>query len=281
VPAIRLGLIGDNIAASRAPALHRAAGRLTGLDVTYDLLVLKALGLGFDAVFDRARDEGYRGLNITYPYKERVVRRLTIDDASVRAIAACNTVIFEETGPMGANTDHTGFIGAWCAAFGHATPGAVAMAGAGGVGRAIAFGLAKLGARALALFDTERARAEALSHALAAYCPALDVRVTPSIEASCEAADGLVNATPAGMAGMAGTGGSAFPASLVRGRRWAFDAVYTPVQTPFVQAARSAGLAVITGYELFFWQGLDAFRIFAKRDVDPEALRGAIERQPA
>jgi shikimate dehydrogenase len=278
LPAIRLGLIGENIAASRAPALHRAAGRLTGLDVNYDLLVPNALGLGFEAVFDRAREQGYRGLNITYPYKERVMARLAAADDSVRAVGACNTVVFEDAGPRGANTDHTGFMGAWCAAFGNAAPGAVAMAGAGGVGRAIAFALAKLGARTLALFDTDRARAEVLVRALAAHYPAVGVRVAPTIEVACEAADGLINATPAGMAGI---GGSAFPASLVRGRRWAFDAVYTPVETAFLQDARAAGLEVISGYELFFWQGLDAFRIFAERDVDPEALRSALERQPA
>jgi shikimate dehydrogenase len=273
VDAIRLGLIGDNIAASRAPHLHRAAGALCGLDVTYDLLVPKSLGLGFDAVFDGAREDGYRGLNITYPYKERVVPRLAVDDASVRAIGACNTVVFGGAQPRGANTDHTGFISAYRNTFGDTPPGVVAMAGSGGVGRAIAFALAKLGATAIVLFDVERAKAESLAAALAENCPALDVRIAPSIEAACEGADGLVNATPAGMAGY---GGSAFPAHVCRGRRWAFDAVYTPVETPFLQDARAAGLNVMSGYELYFWQGVDAFRIFTGREVDARELRRAL-----
>lgn len=100
---IRLGLIGDNIATSRAPELHRVCGKLSGLAVTYDLLVPRDLNLDFDGVFDRAQKEGYRGLNITYPYKETVVGRLAVDDASIKAISACNTV--ERPRPRGGNAD--------------------------------------------------------------------------------------------------------------------------------------------------------------------------------
>jgi len=64
-----LGLIGDNIAASRAPQLHRLAGAQNGLDVRYDLLVPRERGIDFDALFDWASTNGYRGLTLTYPYK--------------------------------------------------------------------------------------------------------------------------------------------------------------------------------------------------------------------
>src|SRR5687768_13883209 len=98
---IRLGLIGDNIAESKSPRLHELAGRLLGRSVTYNRLVPPALGLDFDAVFDRAAAEGYRGLNITYPYKERVVARVGIDEPQVARLGAVNTVIFEPEGPRG------------------------------------------------------------------------------------------------------------------------------------------------------------------------------------
>jgi quinate/shikimate dehydrogenase (NAD+) len=275
VPAIRLGLIGDNIAASKAPELHRAAGRMCGLDVTYDLLVPRDLRVDFNAVFERARDQGYRGLNITYPYKERVVPRLLIDDASVRAIAACNTVVFESPQPTGANTDFTGFIAAFQNAFGSVSPGIVAMAGCGGVGKAIGFALVRLDAKALRLFDTDWRKAENLARSIANYFPGLNVRVAASIEQASDGADGLVNGTPLGMIGH---DGSAFPADVFAGRRWAFDAVYTPVDTPFLLGARKAGLSIMSGYELYLYQGIDAFRIFTGCEIDPIALRHAIEK---
>ncbi len=274
MPAIRLGLIGDNIAESKAPDLHRAAGRLCGLDLTYELLVPRDLSLEFDAVFDRARDQGFRGLNITYPYKEKVVRRLRIDDPAVRSIAACNTVLFGSPQPAGANTDYTGFIAAFRNYYGTLPPGVIAMAGSGGVGKAIGFALVRLGAKALRLFDPDRVKAENLARAIIADYPDYDVQVSASIEQASDGADGLVNATPLGMVGY---GGSAFPETLFNGPRWAFDAVYTPIDTPFVLAARQAGLSIMSGYELYFYQGVEAFEIFTGREIDPIALRSAIE----
>jgi shikimate dehydrogenase len=275
VSGIRLGLIGDNIAASRAPELHQVAGRLCEMEITYDLLIPRNLGLNFDLVFDRARDEGYRGLNITYPYKEVVVRRLETQDRSVRLTGACNTVLFESSGPAGANTDFTGFLSAYRSSFGTTEPGAVAIAGCGGVGRAISFALAQLGASALRLLDTDRTRSESLAQALSAGAPSLKVSVAASANQACEGADGLVNCTPLGMIGY---GGNVFPPDQIAGRGWAFDAVYTPVETPFLRSARAAGLAVMSGYELFFNQGVDAFRIFTGRSVEYSGLREALQR---
>ena len=83
---IRLGLIGDNIVASRAPDLHHAAARICGIDVSYERLAPRDLGLDFDGVFARARAEGLRGLNITHPYKERVLRFVTTEHPTVAAI---------------------------------------------------------------------------------------------------------------------------------------------------------------------------------------------------
>lgn len=267
---IRLGLIGDNITRSRSPLLHELAGRLCGLDVTYDRLIPADLGEDFDTVFERCRSQGYRGINITYPYKEKVVARLAIHDPVVERMGACNTVVFDEKPPRGLNTDYTGFMDAFRGTFGALAPGVVAMAGAGGVGKAIGFALATLGATRLNLYDRDRSRAEALTASLADAFPGTTVELSTSIEAAARDANGLVNCTPLGMVGYDGT---AIPRSVIGGRRWAFDAVYTPVETQFLDDARAAGVPVMSGYELFFFQGVNAFGIFAGRDVDQAALR--------
>ncbi len=85
-----LGLIGDNIAESREPMLHQLAGDLAGINVRYDMLIPPALNQAFDTVFETASAERH-GLNITLPYKERVVAKLQINDPLVRAIGAVNT----------------------------------------------------------------------------------------------------------------------------------------------------------------------------------------------
>lgn len=271
--AIRLGLIGDNIRRSQSPLLHRLAGRLCGLDVSYDSLIPADMGLDFDAVFEQCRDAGFRGVNITYPYKERVFARLDIRDAAVRALGACNLVMFEAARPRGDNTDYSGFKSAFLGTFGGVSPGIVAMAGAGGVGKAIGFGLADLGARQLRIFDVDAARSAALRASLAKAAPGLPVHLAASIEEAAQGADGLINATPFGMTGHPGT---AIPRHAISRRGWAFDAVYTPMDTQFLRDAAAAGLAIMSGYELFFHQGVDAFRIFTGRDVDQAALRQAL-----
>lgn len=270
---ILLGLIGDNIQRSQSPLLHRLAGDLCRIDVSYEPLIPTDLGLDFDAVFDRCRDAGYRGINITYPYKERVFARLEIEDPAVRALGACNLAVFGKGRPAGGNTDYSGFKSAFTETFGQVSPGVVAISGAGGVGKAIGFALADLGAPEIRLFDRDHAKAMALRDSLANIAPHLKVHVAASIKEAAENADGLVNATPLGMTGYPGT---AIPRHAIARQNWAFDAVYTPVATTFLRDATAAGLATMSGYELFFHQGVDAFRIFTGREVDQEALRTAL-----
>lgn len=270
---IRLGLIGDNIRQSKSPLLHRLSGQLTDLDVTYETLIPADQKRGFDDLFDWCASSGFRGINVTFPYKERVVSRLNIECPTVRALGACNTVIFGQGRPKGYNTDYSGFCAAFRQAFPDTPPGHVAMAGAGGVGKAVAFGLADLGAKSITLFDPSVERAQALADALAAFAPQIEVTLASDIESACAFAQGLVNSTPLGMDGYPG---SAFPPHLLAGKQWVFDAVYTPVETQFLKEAKDAGVAILSGYELFFHQGIDAFRLFTGREVDQNALRSQL-----
>lgn len=270
---IKLGLIGDNIARSRAPLLHRLAGRLCGLAVSYDRLIPRDLGQDFDTVFAGCAPSGLRGINVTYPYKERAAAKVAIDDPLVRAIGAVNTVIFEADGPKGYNTDYSGFVTGYRHALGETPPGAVCMVGAGGVGKAVAFGLVDLGLDALRLVERDLAKAEALAGALRTARPGLEVTVTNDVAAGTDGATGLINCTPVGMVGYDGT---PVPRELIRGAGWAFDAVYTPVDTPFLRDAEAEGLKLMSGYELFFYQGVNAFELFCGRRVDEAALRQAL-----
>jgi quinate/shikimate dehydrogenase (NAD+) len=273
---LRLGLIGGNIRQSRAPVLHRLCGELTGIAVTYDLIVPAERGAPFDAVFEDCRLSGMRGVNITYPFKEKVVDMVRVPDPDVARIGSVNTVVFEPAGPLGHNTDFTGFIAAYRAAFGDRPAGKVALVGAGGVGRAIAFALLQLGATELRLIDRSPDKARALSAALErAAAPGVHISSLAEAEPGLRGADGVLNATPMGMHGYPG---SAVDPSLLPGLRWAFDAVYTPVETEFTKAAAAAGLEVLSGYELFFHQGIHAYELFAGT-VPPDL--GALRRSLA
>ena len=270
---IRLGLIGDNIADSQAPRLHRLAGELRGIAVRYDLLVPAEVGLGFDALFDRCAGGGYRGINVTHPYKERAAARVEIESPLVRAMGAVNLVRFEVDRQRGFNTDHTGFLSAWRAGFGTETPGIVCQVGAGGAGKAIGFALADLGAEAIRIVDADRGRAQALAESLRTAYPALNAVELASLDEAVSGARGLVNCTPVGMVGHEGT---PIPRRLIPGAAWAFDAVYTPIGTQFLTDAAAAGLDTLSGFELFFHQGADGLEIFFGESVDRVRLRRAL-----
>jgi len=269
---IRLGLIGDNIAASRAPDLHHAAAKLCGIDVRYERLVPGDLRLTFENVFSRALADGLRGLNITHPYKEQVLPLVTVEDGSVRAIGACNTILFGDP-PTGLNTDYTGYIAAFRGRFGGQFPGAVAMVGSGGVGKAVAFALVKLGAKSLALFDVDEEKSRALDTALRRHQDGMSVHVASSLQEACEGAEGLINCTPMGMVGH---DGNAFAGIDVKRRQWICDAVYTPIETTFLKEGAAASVAILSGYELFLYQGIHAFRLFTGHDVGADELRRAL-----
>lgn len=270
---LQLGLIGDNIARSRSPLLHRLAGQQNGVDVSYDRLVPKDLGRDFDDVFAECAAGRYRGINVTYPYKEIAAGKVQVDDPRVRAIGAVNTVIFGEDGPKGFNTDHSGFMAAYRHVLGEKPTGTVLMIGTGGVGRAVAFGLAGLGTRTLRLVDRDSAKAEALAAALQTVAPDMDISIWISAEKAASGASGLINCTPVGMVGYDGT---PLEAGAMPGADWAFDAVYTPTDTQFLTGAAAAGLAIISGWELFFYQGVHAWALFSGLGLDEAGLRASL-----
>lgn len=255
----RLGLIGDNILASQSPRLHRLAGLQNGVNVRYDRLIPAREGKPFDELFAHVAATGYRAVNVTYPYKEVVAGKVVIDDPLVRAMGAVNTVVFDEGGPHGFNTDHLGFMRAYRWVRGDAAPGPVLMIGAGGVGKAVAFGLIALGMTEFRIADRDLPKAQALADALLAARPDLVTRVGTDAAELAQGVSGVVNCTPVGMVGYEGT---PLPRERMQGAAWAFDAVYTPVDTLFLQDAQAEGLQIISGYELFIGQGLDSWALF-------------------
>ena len=270
--ALKLGLIGDNIHRSKSPQLHQICGKLAGIDVTYDRLIPPAMGLSFEEVFAKVQQDGFDGINVTFPYKERVAKLVTVTDPTVRAIGTVNTVLFSGARPEGFNTDFSGFMRAYKTAR-SGPPGTVCLIGTGGVGKAVAFALLALKAAAIICVDKERSKAQALINALRATGTSTRIDISDDPVAAAQKADGLINCTPLGMDNI---GGTALPIAAMGHASWAFDAVYTPVETQFLEDAKRSGLTAISGYELFFAQGVDAWALFSNQHVDQTALRARL-----
>ena len=252
-----LGLIGSPIMSSAAPAMHEAAADALGLSAHYRLIDMPAADQAkLQAMLDGIRLLGFSGVNVTFPYKEAVVPLLDTLSPAAAAIGTVNTVVARDGRLTGHNTDSTGFAAAFAAVLGSPGEKPIALIGAGGVGRAIAFALAELGARVLHLFDSDAAKATALASRLGARIP---VRVCDNIAQALDGAGGVINGTPIGMLPNRDT---PVPADLLHPGLFVADAVYTPLWTPLLQAARAKGCRVMTGRELCIHQAADAFRLF-------------------
>jgi len=251
------GLIGAPISHSASPAMHERAAEALGLRCHYQLIeVAGAAAAELSAMLEGVRRLGFAGVNVTYPYKEAVVGLLDELAPGAAAVRAVNTVVVKGGRLIGHNTDTTGFARAAAPLVDASGRGAVAVIGAGGVGKAIVFALSSLNISGIRIFDAERARAEELAARLSSRH---GVVVADSVEDALRGAAGLVNATPVGMLPSRAT---PVAAALLHQGLWVADAVYSPLMTPLLIAAQAKGARIMTGRDLAIYQAADAFELF-------------------
>ena len=259
---LKLGLIGMSIGASRAPSLHCMLGNIYGAQVSYDLNDPgKNSPIMFGVTLQRLREEGYTGCNVTYPFKQIAMQFVDHADEAATTVGATNTLYFKDKKVVATNTDYSGFIHGYRHRRGDSPAGDTLLIGAGGVGRAVAFGLAKVGGTKVYIYDLNVADAQSLSDALNNAGICAEVIAEVQLADTAKKVDGLVNCTPVGHLK---TPGNPLDATLFGGQEWAFDAVYTPIDTEFLKAAHQAGLALVSGFDLFYYQGIDAYQFFSQ-----------------
>jgi len=266
---LKINLLGSGIEHSRMPQLQEYLGNICGIAINYGKV---DAGLDTDfslaEVIEKSVRENFTGLNITHPYKSAVVSlvaRAII--AEHEQIGSYNTLKFENGEILGANTDYSGFIRAYAKHRNQQAPGKVLLVGAGGVGRAIAFALGSLGCRELLIYDHKESQARSLAETLKQKGLNAGVVTSASVASAVLSADGLVNCTEMGMYNHPG---SAIDTKLIGAQQWAFDAVYTPMETEFLTSCREAGMQCISGYDLWIYQGLEAFTIFTGIEIEPD-----------
>ncbi len=172
---------------------ERAAG---ALDFRCHYQLVEIAGAGREdlkILLEGVRRLGFAGINVTFPYKEAVVGLLDELSADAASIGAVNTIVVRDNRLIGHNTDTTGFARTVTPLVSASAQGAVALIGAGGVGKAIAFALAGLGVKELRIFDHEQPKATDLATRLESR---LKTSVALDVEDALRGVVGVVNATP-------------------------------------------------------------------------------------
>ncbi|MFE6622579.1 shikimate dehydrogenase [Streptomyces sp. NPDC057740] len=265
-----VGLIGSGIGPSLSPALHEREADRQGLRYLYRLIDIDTLRVPPQAVGDlvrSARDLGFDGLNITHPCKQLVIEHLDALAPQAEALGAVNTVVFEDGRAVGHNTDVTGFAASFARGLPDVPLERIVQLGAGGAGAAVAHAMLTLGAERVTVVDALSDRAADLAASLNRHFgEGRAVGATPdALRTLTGGADGLVHATPTGMAAHPGL---PLPAELLHPGLWVAEVVYRPLETELLRAARELGCATLDGGGMAVFQAADAFRLFTGREPD-------------
>lgn len=261
---LKLGLLGNGISKTQSKKLHELIGELYHIEASYELMDLSQKeNVNIKEELSRCENDDFDGVNVTHPYKIEAFKDIKLMDGFPTGLTSINTVVFKDT-QIADNTDYLGFMQAYKNQFANSKPGKVLMLGAGGVGLAIAFGLYKLEVEELIIYDMNEELLTSLVTTL--KNAGVNARgVEASLIDEMRACDGLINATPLGMFQYPGC---AFPDDGFVNQKWAFDAVYTPVNTQFLQTCKEHDIQTISGFKLFLYQGVEGFKRFSGINID-------------
>jgi len=245
--------------------MHAAAFAASELAGSYELIDTEPALL--KPIFDSMRYGGFRGLNITTPHKQSVVSHCNRISEVARACGAVNTVVFESNGKsVGTNTDVEGFLKSLTAngQFDIHNKKALVL-GSGGAARAVVVALISAGAKDIVVTSRTSAHAAALA-------TDLSVSSCPMAEGEFDALhniDLVVNATSCGMGVLRRTREWREAISFFDVLPWnqwrdplAYDLIYTPARTPFLELAHNAGCPYMGGKEMLAYQGAQAFELW-------------------
>jgi shikimate dehydrogenase len=268
-----LALVGQPVGHSLSPAMHNSAFVADGLDFVYVCLDvdpddLPAAVRGLEAL-------KFRGFNVTMPHKRAMIPLVDELDEEARISGAVNTVVIEDSGLRGFNTDGGGMVMACQEASIELSGKSVLVLGAGGTAAAIAvaFGNAGVGELHIANRNVERA-AHLRDELHGTGMKGLVIHHFDAVEEAVPDAEIVVNATPLGM-----KEGDPMPvpAGYVREGRVFCDAVYRPgTQTPLVRLARQRSVPVIPGDRMLLYQGVLAQMLWTGREPNIKAMDSAI-----
>jgi shikimate dehydrogenase len=278
-----LGVIGNPIDHSLSPIIHNAAIAKLGIDYCYVPFCVQPAQLataldGFAAI-------GVIGCSVTIPHKQAIMPLLAGITPLAKAVGAVNTIWHTQTGWQGTNTDVAGFVSPLMAIdrdWGQTT---AIVLGIGGAARAIVAGCHQLGCGKIQVFGRDFAKLEEFKSSWqqvelhVTKCEIAPVKIETHLWdefANFGDRDNLliINCTPIGMSPQIDR--SPIDAKFfqkVGANSIAYDLIYTPRPTQFLQLAQAAGMMTIDGTEMLVQQGAIAFKLWFQQSAPVEIMR--------
>ena len=265
-------LIGWPVRQSRSPLIHGYWLRQHGLEGDYRREAVRPDD--FPDFLAHLAERGYVGGNVTMPHKDMALK-LSAPDERALAVGAANTLWLENGTLKSTNTDVEGFI----AALDESAPGwdqglqKAVVIGAGGTARAVVYGFIERGVPAIHVVNRTLAKAETFER----FGPSVVPTPFDDLPRALEEAGLVANATSLGMAGSPELEVDLSP---MRADAVAADAIYVPLETALLKAARARGMRTSDGLGMLLHQALRGFELwFGVRPKVTEELRALVEAE--
>lgn len=271
-----VGIFGDPVDHTISPAMQNAAFEALGLDMAYiPFHVRKSPAHDLKAAIASIRALNLRGVNVTIPHKEKVLKYLDEVDPDAKAIGAVNTIVNRNGKLVGYNTDGPGYLLSLKEDTGFTVRGKrIIILGAGGAARAILKSALDKRPASVVVANRTLKRAEDLVREFeSTFTVEMQaLKLDESIAPFAKKASLVVNTTSIGMKG---SGTLDVPLNLLPKGAIVSDIVYVPLETAFLSAARARGLRVHYGLSMLVRQGALTFELWTGKKAPVEVMQRA------
>jgi len=252
-----LGLFGNPVEHSISPLFMNYALDSLGVNCIYTAFRIQPENI--EQAVHALRVLGFRGANVTIPFKSAVIPCLHAIDENAERIGAVNCIVNDNGSLSGYNTDHIGFIKPLSDRGIRISGKRVLVIGSGGAARAVVYSLIKAQVNKITVINRSRDRAESLvtwcrerlGFSAVRYAGENEDMLTAH-EKSCEL---IVNATPVGMFPDTGNAPLSEAFSFHR-EQTVYDLIYNPEKTSLLKRAKKQGANTLNGFEMLILQGL-------------------------
>lgn len=272
-PANLFGIIGYPLSHTMSPYLHNFIAQRTLLNFHYSAFEVKPGKL--EKAVDGVRALGIKGLNVTVPYKQKVIPLLDGISANAKEIGAVNTIKNQGNELMGFNTDALGFSRTLKEKKVNLEGGKVVILGAGGAARAVLYSLIKKDIDQIAIYNRTLENAGKLARELSEKMDSLEFSYhqlnESKLRKDLENAGLLVNTTPVGM----------YPTTdklpieddvKLNKNLVVFDLIYNPPRTKLLARAENEGAKTINGLDMLIYQGIEALNIWLQLEINSDLI---------
>ena len=264
----KFGIIGNPIKHSLSPVLHNYWFKKYGIDADYSLINISDREL--PDIVNKLKSKDLSGINITLPYKQKIVPHIDILVNDAQITSSVNTLYLDDQMRLvGENTDVFGLQAAYLKELDNAVKKRALVIGAGGVSPSVLLSLQKSGVKNISIINRTIEKCIFLKKKF----KSIDILEWKNIKKEIINFDIIVNATSLGL-----KNGQNFDFNFdpVKENLTYIDTIYNPLETETLKYLKEKGIKVYNGLEMFIYQGKKAFYLWNK--IDPEIDNKLVEK---